>query len=155
MGAAVSAWASWQAIRQQARFERPLLVANFSTSADGAKSTISITNVGKRTATYVLVLVMTHDTYRWGQLPNVIQPNETVKSTSSDLHVNLGNVPLAKVAVSCIDSMEKMQLAWSMDGKVNFKPRPQSRWLDGPDGMKEIFESLYPGESLQEKTLVN
>src|SRR5258708_7730424 len=85
IGAAVSAGASWIAIRQLARFERPLLVANFSTSADGKTSTVSITNVGKRTATFVLLLVMTHDTYDWGQLLDVVKPNETVKRTYSNL----------------------------------------------------------------------
>jgi len=151
IGAAVSAGASWIAIRQLARFERPLLVANFSTSADGKTSTVSITNVGKRTATFVLVLVMTHDTYDWGQLLDVVKPNETVKRTYSNLRIKLDDVPLAKVAVSCIDTIENVQLAWSMDGRVNYKARRQPQSLD----IKEIFEMLYPNESFKGKTKVN
>jgi F0F1-type ATP synthase membrane subunit c/vacuolar-type H+-ATPase subunit K len=154
IAAAISAGASWKAVREQARLERPLLVAGFSASADGTSSTVSITNVGRRTATYVSILVATHDTYRWGQMQKVIQPNETIESTSSSLHINLDDTPLAKVVVSCVDSMDNVQVAWSMDGKVNFKARSRSQWLDGVDGMTNIFEMLYPNEKLRDKTLV-
>jgi hypothetical protein len=148
IAAAISAWLSWRAIRQQVMFERPFLVPGFTTITDG-KSILSITNVGKRTATFVTLLVSTSGGYCDAQLVDPIRPNKTRKYTFSDLLVNLNDVPLAHVSVSCMDGIENIQLAWSLDGKVAFEDRPQAESL----GIKETFKMLHP-VSLEGKTRV-
>ena len=97
---------------------------------------------------------MVQVTYRYGQLPEVIRPNETIKSTSIRQPIGRvepdGVLPV-KVAVCCFDILDSIRLAWAMDGKSSHKVCLQPQAL----GIKDLFKTFYPEEDLKTKTQVN